>query len=135
MLSSTSEYALRAVLVLAQSDGQRTMTADEVARRTGAPRNYMAKTLNQLAKAGIVTSLRGPQGGFTLVVAPDALLVSAVVDCFDDAPAHGHCMMRDGACDPASPCPAHARWRAIEEARRAPLTGTSIQDLLGSVVA
>lgn len=132
MLSSTSEYALRAVLVLAQEHGQRTVTADEIARRTGAPRNYMAKTLNALAKAGLVSSTRGPAGGFTLLVDPCALQVASVIDCFDDNPGNGHCLLGEGACNPAEPCAAHRRWHAIQEARRAPLTGTTVHDLLAT---
>jgi DNA-binding IscR family transcriptional regulator len=42
MLSSTSDYALRAILALAQADTGRPMRADEIARVTGAPANYLA---------------------------------------------------------------------------------------------
>ncbi|MCC7052382.1 MAG: Rrf2 family transcriptional regulator [Gemmatimonadaceae bacterium] len=123
------------MLVLAQEPETHTVTADEIARRTGAPRNYMAKTLNQLAKAGIVSSSRGPSGGFSLLVAPADLRVATIIDCFDDAPANGHCLLGAGACNPADPCAAHTRWRAIQHIRRAPLTDTTVRDLLGSRIA
>ena len=85
MLSSTSDYAVRAILALAQADTGRPMRADEIARATGAPANYLAKTLNALGKAGIVTSARGPRGGFTLALPADELTLARIVDCFDDA--------------------------------------------------
>jgi Rrf2 family protein len=80
VLSHTSDYALRAVLVIAREYQRRPLRADEIAASTGAPRNYLAKTLNALAKAGVLTSARGPQGGFTLAIAPDSLTIAQVID-------------------------------------------------------
>lgn len=131
MLSSTSDYALRALLVLARRRGLGPVRADEVADATGAPRNYMAKTLNALAKAGIVSSLRGPAGGFTLVAEPAALPIARVVDLFETPRAHPRCLLGAGPCDPTRPCAAHQRWTSVAEARRAPLASTTIADLLG----
>ena len=130
MLSATSDYALRAILILARSYGRRPMRADEIAKATGAPRNYLAKTLNAMAKAGLVTSARGPQGGFVLAVAPDALPIARVVDLFDEPRPQGYCLLGARPCDPRRPCAAHHRWTAITAARRAPLATTMVADLL-----
>ena len=130
MLSSTSDYALRAILLLARRHGGRALRAEEIARTTGAPRNYMAKTLNALAKAGLVTSARGPLGGFTLACEPDALTIAQVIDCFDEPRPHVRCLLGSGLCDPARPCHAHGRWAAINDARRSPLAFTTVAELL-----
>jgi Rrf2 family protein len=130
MLSSTSDYALRALLVLAQADHGRPMRAEEVARATGSPANYLAKTLNALAKAGIVASARGPLGGFTLLVPADELSIARIVDCFDEARPSTRCLLGNRPCDGRHPCRAHARWTAVQEARRAPLARTTVADLL-----
>ncbi|HEX5830475.1 MAG TPA: Rrf2 family transcriptional regulator [Gemmatimonadaceae bacterium] len=130
MLSTTSDHALRAVLVLARHYGQRLVRADEIAHAIGAPRNYLAKTLNALAKAGVVTSARGPLGGFALASAPDELTLARVVDCFDEPRPSTHCLLGDAPCDPAHPCAAHHCWTAINEARRAPLARTTVAQLL-----
>jgi Rrf2 family iron-sulfur cluster assembly transcriptional regulator len=45
MLSSTADYAVRAILLLARHRGGPALRAEEIARATGAPSNYMAKTL------------------------------------------------------------------------------------------
>jgi Rrf2 family transcriptional regulator, iron-sulfur cluster assembly transcription factor len=130
MLSSTSDYALRAILVLAQAEPGRPMRADEVARATGSPANYLAKTLNALAKAGIVTSARGPLGGFTLALAADELTLARIVDCFDEVRPSTKCLLGTRPCDARHPCQAHARWTAVQETRRAVLAGTTVSDLL-----
>jgi len=130
MLSSTSDYALRAILVLAQADPDRLVRADEIARATGSPSNYLAKTLNALAKLGIVTSARGPLGGFALAVAPDELTLARIVDCFDEVRPNPRCLLGTRSCDPRRPCRAHDRWTAVQQARRAALADTTVADLL-----
>jgi Rrf2 family transcriptional regulator, iron-sulfur cluster assembly transcription factor len=130
VLSSTSDYALRAVLFLARDPAGRARRADEIAEATAAPRNYLAKTLNALAKAGIVSSARGPQGGFVLACDPTALTVARVVDCFDEPRPQRRCMLGTAPCDPAHPCTAHERWSTITRERREALVTTTIADLL-----
>lgn len=132
MLSFTSDYALRAVLVLAQEYDRHLVPADEIARRTGAPRNYLAKTLNALAKAGLVTSARGPQGGFALAAPPDTISLAAVIDCFDEAHTQAHCLLGTGPCDARHPCQAHREWTRVQKARRTPLTETTVGQLLSA---
>ena len=131
MLSVTADHALRALLVLGRHYGQRPVRADEIADATGAPRNYLAKTLNVLAKARLVDSARGPFGGFVLAIPPERLTLDRVVDLFDEPRAQSKCMLGTAPCDPQRPCAAHLRWTAITNARRAPLCTTSIADLLG----
>ena len=131
MLSSTSDYALRAILVLAQATDRRPLRADQIARATGSPANYLAKTLNALAKAGLVTSARGPFGGFTLAVPASELSLARIVDCFDEPRPQTRCLLGSVPCDPRHACAAHYRWTAVKNARRAALADTTVADLLG----
>jgi len=130
MLSSTSDYALRAILVLAQAEHGQPMRADEIARATGSPANYLAKTLNALAKAGLVASARGPLGGFTLLVPAGKLSLARIVDCFEESRPMTRCLLGSRPCDGRHPCRAHERWNAVLAARRAALADTTIADLL-----
>ena len=132
MLSSTSDYAVRAILALAQADTGRPMRADEIARATGAPANYLATTLKALGKAGSVTSARGPRGGFPLALPADELTLARIVDCFDDARPATQCLLGTRACDARHPCRAHERWTAVQQSRRAALADTTVADLLAA---
>ena len=135
MLSSTADYALRAILFLARTDGRGLVRAEEIAEAIGAPRNYLSKTLHLLGRAGIVTSSRGPQGGFALAVPPDELTLARVVDLFDEPRVRPRCMLGTAPCDPEHPCAVHHRWTAITRAQREPLTTTTVADLLASGAA
>jgi Rrf2 family protein len=130
MLSQTAEYALRAALYLARQPDGRPVTADTIAQALGAPANYMAKTLNALARAGILIGLRGPTGGFRLVRDPALLTVAEIAGTFDEAVARPMCLLGGRPCNSASPCEAHERWTAVTDAMREPLHTTTVADLL-----
>jgi Rrf2 family protein len=128
MISSTADHAIRALLVLARTGGF--VRAEAIASATGAPRNYMAKTLNALAKSGIVSSTRGPAGGFALAVAPETLTLDRIVELFDVPRQQTRCLLGNTPCDPRRPCAAHDGWVAVMHAHRSPLASTTIADLL-----
>jgi Rrf2 family transcriptional regulator, iron-sulfur cluster assembly transcription factor len=130
MLSTTFSYALRAVLLLARDRDRGPLSAEEIAEATGAPANYMAKTLNALAKKGFLVSTRGPAGGFSLAVLPENIPLSQLVDCFEERPLNQRCLLGNGACNSTRPCTAHHAWSAVQSARRAPLDSTTVASLL-----
>lgn len=130
MLSQTSEYALRAVLYLGRTAPQEQVPADVIADALGAPRNYLAKTLNALAKRGVLVSTRGPRGGFRLAVPPSALTIAEVVHAFDEPRVRAVCLMGGQPCDDRQPCRVHFRWKAVSADMWAPLERTTIADLL-----
>lgn len=82
MISQTTEYALRAVVFLAENkDGGQ--TTEQISTATQVPAAYLSKVLQQLSRAAIVQSQRGLRGGFTLKPAPSDLTVLAVVNAVD----------------------------------------------------
>ena len=64
-ITRETDYAIRCVLHLARQP-RRVAPAAEIAAATQVPRIFLAKILQRLAKAGIVVSQRGVQGGFSL---------------------------------------------------------------------
>lgn len=132
MLSQTAEHALRAVLYLAQQPPRESVPADAIADALRAPRNYLSKTLNALAKTGIVASMRGPTGGFRLARAPDRLTLEEVVRPFSEPRVRSVCLMGGKRCADDSPCEAHFRWKAVTEDVLGPLRDTTVADLLGA---
>ena len=131
MLSITADHALRAVLLLARIPADHAMRADAIAESIGAPRNYLAKTLNALAKAGIVRSSRGPFGGFSLAVSPRELTIARVTQLFDERPRTGACLLKKSRCDADNPCSAHNTWTAITASALHAIEHTTISQLLG----
>ncbi|MHC5112829.1 MAG: RrF2 family transcriptional regulator [Planctomycetota bacterium] len=90
MLSTTAEYALRIMVVLASAPGA-PMTSERIASSTGVPADYAVKVLQMLAKADLVRAQRGRGGGFR--IARDAATTSLldVVDAIDPIARHAKC--------------------------------------------
>jgi Rrf2 family protein len=130
MISRTAEYALRAVLYLARVEDRRPVPVDDVAAALGAPRNYLSKTLNELARMGVVSSMRGPAGGFWLRADPDTLTVAELTERFDETRTTGMCLLGGRPCDEAHPCGAHQLWSAAQEAARASIANLTISQLV-----
>jgi len=130
MLSITADHALRAVLFLSRIPADHSIRADAIAEAIGAPRNYLAKTLNALAKAGVLHSSRGPFGGFSLAIPARELTVASVTRLFDERPRTGQCLVHRHECD-ATPCITHDKWEAITAAAMYGIENTTIAELLG----
>ena len=132
LLSQTAEHALRAVLYLARHRAKGLVPASEIARALGAPQNYLSKTLRRLARRGLLRSVRGPKGGFELIVEPASLSTAEVLDAVDESVASSPtCLLGDRPCDPGDPCEVHGRWIAFVEQVLRPMEETSMADLLG----
>lgn len=63
-LSEAASLAIHAVVLVASSD--KLINVNQIAEATGASRNHLAKVMQRLGKQGLVSSLRGPSGGFKL---------------------------------------------------------------------
>ncbi|MEN0111603.1 MAG: Rrf2 family transcriptional regulator [Planctomycetota bacterium] len=81
-VSQTAEYALRAVVWLAQKPGQ-PQTTQQLADGTLVSASYLPKVLQPLGRAGILTSQRGVNGGYTLDRDPTELTALEVINCVD----------------------------------------------------
>ena len=79
LIPKTAEYALRAVVWLADSHGD-ALPREAIALGTRVPPGYLSKVLNALRRAGILRSLPGRGGGFALTRPPESISVLEVVN-------------------------------------------------------
>lgn len=109
--SQSAEYALRAVVWLAQNPGT-PQTTHQLAEGTKVSVNYLPKVLQPLGRAEIVTSQRGINGGYSLDRDPEGLSVLEVVECVDPIPRINSCPLKLGSHG-TNLCPMH---RAMDDA-------------------
>lgn len=83
MLSQTIEYALRAMIHLAGLDPESAVNSETIAERTKVPKGYLSKIMRDLVVAGLVTSRRGPSGGFCLARPPSHISILDVINAVD----------------------------------------------------
>jgi Rrf2 family protein len=132
ILNQSAHYALRAVLFLAQNNEVGAQNADVIAAAIGVPRNYLGKVLHTLGRSRVLTSVRGPHGGFKLAAAADCIPLEAVITPFQTLPTSSVCLLGDRVCNPLQPCGAHAQWRRMSDPVTAFFRETTIASMLAS---
>ena len=78
-ISSKGDYGLRAIFDMAQRYGEGPVQSEDIAARQGIPVNYLNQLLILLRRAGLIESLRGPQGGHMLAQRPDQITLLDVL--------------------------------------------------------
>jgi Rrf2 family protein len=129
VLSRTAEYALRAVLAIAEGGGQ-PVGAARLADTLGIPGNYLSKVLHQLARAGVLDSTRGKWGGFTLARPASRIPLLEVVGSVDEVTGNPTCLLGRSVCSDHHPCAAHERWKEVSEKSAAFFRETMVADLV-----
>lgn len=99
-VSRKTDYATRAVLALAIA-GRRTLKMEELAERVQAPPSMLEQLLPVLRNDGIIRSVRGPNGGYTLNHDPADITMERVVRLFQGQLAPISCITRRNP----EPCP------------------------------
>ena len=109
-ITRQADYAVRAVLYLAQQQpGQRVSTA-EVGREQKIPVSFLAKIVAQLAAAGVLHTTRGAHGGLWLARPAEMLSVLEVVEAIDGPLALNACVLDPAACELSDDCAVRAVW-------------------------
>lgn len=128
MISASAEYALRAIVCLAGGNGA-PQTSHTVAQLSRVPAGYLAKILQQLVKAGLVTSQRGLNGGFMLARPAEQITLLDVVQVSDPSRRIHNCPLGIAAHGTRL-CPLHRRLdQAIAMAEHA-LEEVNVAELL-----
>ena len=92
MLSARTQYACLAAAHLAgEYASGRPIQAARIAERHGIPPTFLVQILNELKRAGLVTSTRGAGGGYRLSDSPDRTTLADVVDLLEPSEPPGAC--------------------------------------------
>jgi Rrf2 family iron-sulfur cluster assembly transcriptional regulator len=112
MLSNSCRYGIRAVIYLAsQQSGDFKTGIKQISNDLDLPTPFLAKILQQLAKQKILSSSKGPHGGFSLLKDPRNITLLDIVNTIDGYDTFTNCVMYKGTCEGVSMekkiCPLH----------------------------
>ena len=116
MFSKTCEYAIRAMIFIAQRsiDGGR-VGIREIADGIDSPEHFIAKILQELVRKGVVQSVKGPNGGFYLDEKGRGCSLARIVRVVDGDQLFSGCGLGLRQCSEALPCPIHDEFRKIRQ--------------------
>lgn len=103
-LSKKSEYGLRALFELTRAHGRATLQRHEIASRQHIPVEFLEHILLPLKRAGLLSSRRGINGGYTLIKSPDQITLGQVIRILDGPLAPIACVSKT-AYQKCSDCP------------------------------
>jgi Rrf2 family iron-sulfur cluster assembly transcriptional regulator len=98
-VSAQEEYGLRCLLQLARLSGGEFLTLGQIAEREGISQANAGKVLWLLNKAGLVNSIRGTKGGYTLARPAAEIRLSEIIKVLDEGAVDGHCKTYPGVLD------------------------------------
>ena len=130
--TEAGKYAIRAVIHLASRlADQVPVPAQEIATVEGISASSLAKVLQNLARAGIVESVRGKHGGFFFRRSPDEVHVLDVINAVEQTTRLSEeCVLGLSECNDEVPCPLHDTWKKVREAMMFQLAEMTVADLM-----
>lgn len=128
MISQTLEYALRAIVAIAQQQGE-PCTAKRIAESTEIPLPYLSKLMQVLVRGGLVHSQRGLHGGFVLARPAQHLSIWDVAEVVDPVRRIHHCPLKLHSHG-TKLCPLHRRIDDALAGTEAVFRGTSVAEML-----
>ena len=130
-ITSKGRYALRVMLDLAQHRQEGYISLKTIAERQGYSMKYLEMIVGSLKRAGLVASIRGKEGGYQLVRAPEDYTIGEILRCIEDNLAPVSCIKAgDICCEHAGECMTVPMWKELDDITNAYLDGVSLQDLL-----
>jgi Rrf2 family transcriptional regulator, cysteine metabolism repressor len=129
-VSRRTDYATRAILVLALEDGG-PLKLEELARRTAVPQSVLEQVMPTMRTAGIVRSDRGPAGGYRLNKRPEEITLERIVRLFQGQLAPISCVTRHNPepCPMTVGCTMRSVWEEVRDATITLLGGVNFADL------
>lgn len=131
MFSKTCEYAIRASIYIAdQSRIGNRVGIKEIANSIGSPEAFTGKILQQLSKAQIIDSTKGPSGGFSINTKKlSSLNLSHIVNAIDGDSIYKGCGLGLSECSELKPCPVHHKFKKVRNELKNMLENTSVLEL------
>jgi Rrf2 family transcriptional regulator, iron-sulfur cluster assembly transcription factor len=130
-LSKSFGYALRGILYISLMDDEnRKVQVDEIAENLAVPRHFLGKIMKQVAKAGIIGSTRGKQGGFFITKNTLITPLIEIVYLTDGKDHFNSCLLSLRKCNASNPCPLHNKFTKHRKGIFNVYSQTTIGDLL-----
>ena len=130
MLSKACKYGIRAALYLSvYTNAEKKVGVKEIADDLNVPRPFLAKILQVLSKNDVVSSTKGPYGGFYMTKANNAVNIIKIVECIDGLESFETCILGLPICGAENPCPLHFQAAAYRDGLQLQLEHQTIAEM------
>lgn len=129
-LSTRGKYGLYAMIYLAQHAGEGPQALKAIAE-LGLPDSYLEQLLGSLRRAGLVTTVRGAQGGYQLSCSPDQITVKHIIEAMEGPLNLSECVGEpETACPRGGNCAARGVWAYLTDEINGLLSSITLTDMV-----
>jgi Rrf2 family protein len=129
-LSTKGQYGVRAMFEIAKGYSKGPITIKEISERQEVSVAYLEQILNKLRKAGLITSVKGPGGGYVLSKDPDSVSIGEILRELEGPVAITSCLDPNEGCMRVDSCVTHLLWKSLGEKIGEFLDAMTLRDLL-----
>jgi Rrf2 family protein len=127
-LTRRGDYAVRAMLALADADGA-LVTGGAIARDTGVPPAFLPQVMGDLIRAGLARAQQGRSGGYALARPADEISLLQIVEAVEGDSRRTTCILRGGPCGLDGTCRVHDAFFAGQESLLATIADATLDRL------
>jgi FeS assembly SUF system regulator len=131
-LSKTADYGTVVMSAMVR-DPERSRNAAEIAAAIHLPLPTVSKILKILTRGGLVVSLRGPKGGYSLAQPADRISLVDIIHVMDGPIGMTECSVTPGLCSQESGCVVRANWQRINQVVLGVLQGVTLNQMVDPV--
>jgi Rrf2 family protein len=128
-LSTKGRYGVKAVFDLAINYKKEHLSIKSIAERRGVSEYYLEQLFAQLRRAGIIKSIRGAYGGYTLNRPPNEITVYEIIEVLEGSIEISDCI-EETTCNNIDCCPTRLLWVRVKESIDGVLKSTTLQDMV-----
>jgi len=130
-LTTKGRYAVTAMLDLSLNYGLGAITLADISERQGISLSYLEQLFARLRKQGLVSSSRGPGGGYRLSRTAETITVLDVISAVDEKVDSTQCEGRQN-CHGDEKCLSHELWQSLSDQIRVYLDGITLAEVVSS---
>ena len=129
-LSSRTRYGMRAILELALEYGNAPLQIKTIAEREDISNKYLEQLIAMLKASGLVRSIRGPRGGYTLAKPPSEIQLKDVFTTLEGPMVTAECLEHPEYCPRCTDCTTREIWQELQNAIFGVLESVTLADLV-----
>ena len=129
-LSTRGRYGIHAMYDLAKNADGGPQSIKAISEREGIPEAYLEQLIAPLKRAGLVTSTRGAQGGYTLARAPEEITVGDVLRALEGGLNLVDCLEEEDVCGKSCACASRIVWMKLRDGLNAIVDGITLRDMI-----
>ena len=129
-MSTKIRYGTRAILELAVHYGEGPIELKEIARKEDIPLKYLEQVIIPLRTAGLIKSIRGSKGGYTLAKLPSKIRLSNVFETLEGPVSLTECLQDPTVCQKIAVCVTRDIWKEVSDAINGILSSITLEEMV-----